>query len=677
MATEIHRWEMEYGLTIVDQVGSADGTAISTPTEEIGVLGTARGFTGSTDRIDCGDPSDLNFGSSDWTIRAIFRRDQTSRTYDKYVVAKDLSTSRGYALYTDNNSFTLHAYVYVGSTIYQVDCPYIVADGLYHDAVMIKEGDTLSVYVDGAYIDSVTLPSITIDTSTANFTIGNGYNYNNNYLQGDVDYVQVWSGALTAEEVSALHYAPLGTISLDYTDPYNGETGVTLSGLVDISIADSANTVDLSTIEVTIGGSLAFDGDGGLWQSGYNGPASGLSSDGSGGYDITIDPTSNFAYEDNIVVNVYAENDQGHILDELFSFVTEEDTSAPVLEDLNPVSGQTGVTRNTNIYLEVFDAQTEIDPTSVAIYIDRDEGAGFELAYDNDGGGFQTGYSGSFNVDPVDGAHRYNIDINPTDNLLDGRTVQVRVIASNVSTPVTETLDTIYSFTTLADTDSPIVENANPANAAAAQPKDTSIYFEIYDSDVGVSTNSIIPWVDRDEGAGFEPVWNVNSGGWYPGWSGTIEEDPIEGINRFNITLIPDTEFVEGADISVRVRATDVSYPTPNPLDTTYSFGIAIYPSAYSPLASLDGIPRWGDLEISAYGGSGGLILSSMKIWLDEALVYDGSSGGFQLGFAGENSDVQFVVTGYDFTIDPEEDLDPDTFYTLSISGINDLGFSL
>lgn len=676
MATEIHRWEMEYGSTIVDQVGSADGTIAGTPGETIGILGTARYFD-ANEYVTCGNPSDIDFGTNEWTMRVIFRRPAIAASTARVVFAKYTDSSNSsFQLFTGASDYILKFnFTRSDGSVFTVSSPFQVVDGMFHDVVITRSGDTLYMYVDGVEVASLALSAgAAMRTSTADFRIGN-QGGTSRELDGDVDHVQMWSGALTAEEISSLHYSPSTTISLGSTDPYDGETGISVSGLVSLEIADSANSVLLSTIEVSIDSVLAFDGDGGNWQTGYDGPASGLTVSGNGYY-LTIDPTADFSYEDLIGVDVYAENDAGHILDTSYSFTIEQDTSAPVLENLNPVSGLTGVSRNTDIYLEIYDAEKTVDKTSITVYIDRDEGSGFELAYDDDGGGFQTGYSGSIAADPTDGANRYNLNIDPDDNFLDGRTVQVRVVADNTSS-VADTLDEIYSFSTLADTDSPIVENADPPNAAANEPVDTSIYFEIYDSDVGVSTNSIVPWVDRDEGAGFEPVWNVNSGGWYPGWNGTIQEDPVEGINRFNITLVPDTDFTEGADISVRVTATDVSHPTPNPLDTTYSFGIAVYPSAASSSEGDDGVPVWGDLQISAYGGSGNMILDSIEIWLDSILVYDGDGGGFQSGYDGERSEVQFVVTGYDFTIDPTFDLEPETFYTLAISGINDLGFAL
>ena len=60
MATEIHRWRMEEGSIIVDQVGSANGTINGTPAKTVGILDDARYFA-INDYIDCGNPSDINF----------------------------------------------------------------------------------------------------------------------------------------------------------------------------------------------------------------------------------------------------------------------------------------------------------------------------------------------------------------------------------------------------------------------------------------------------------------------------------------------------------------------------------------------------------------------------------------------------------------------------------------
>ena len=120
MATELHRWTLdESGSTITDHVGSSNGTVNGTPDETDGILDGARYF-GTGEYVDCGNPSSLNFGSSNFTIRSIFRRGITAASDDQYICSKHTVASPGYALYIDATSYTIEFVIYFSGAPYTV-----------------------------------------------------------------------------------------------------------------------------------------------------------------------------------------------------------------------------------------------------------------------------------------------------------------------------------------------------------------------------------------------------------------------------------------------------------------------------------------------------------------------------------------------------------------------------
>lgn len=112
----------------------------------------------------------------------------------------------------------------------------------------------------------------------------------------------------------------------------------------------------------------------------------------------------------------------------------------------------------------------------------------------------------------------------------------------------------------ITDTVPPFLQNQNPSPGSTANP-DTSIYFEVADATTAVEITSVTAYVNG------LTVFSGGLGGWASGYSGKVEV----GYKQLNFTLYPDSDFVVGSTVLVRVVASDL---LGNLLDISYSFDI-------------------------------------------------------------------------------------------------------
>jgi hypothetical protein len=315
----IHHWKLdETSGLLYDSVGTAHGTATGT-TSVPGLFANARNFAGGTDKIDCGGPSDLEFGSNPWTLRALIKSTSTST---QRIATRDSATVRSYNLGTALTTGYLRAFVTISSTVYIIDSTSSVCDGLIHDVIVRRNGTVLSIFVDGVFSGSVAIPAGAIDNPTlpaTPFIIGSDA-WGGSGWTGLIDNVQVWDHALTDAEVADHYYKGLSSSSLVDQDPAPNEVNVAIDKSPILSIQDNVNNIVLSKIYIEVHGYFAYDGVTDTFQSGFTGTRTGNSSK----YTFTINPNINFDHLDTIPIHVYAENDDSQILDKIYQFVTKE-----------------------------------------------------------------------------------------------------------------------------------------------------------------------------------------------------------------------------------------------------------------------------------------------------------------------------------------------------------------
>jgi hypothetical protein len=218
-----------------DSAGTAHGT-VAGGTFVAGRFGQAISLAGmglaASDYVDCGNPSQLDFGTGDWTISAwinapsstdqmnIFGKGGDNAGGIRYVLSVGETTDHMLVLTVDDNATKVQN---TGSVV--------VDDGQWHHVVGIRDASGLRVYVDGFEDGSAVPLSSSYDlsgTSQTNAYIGAGWNFETSVMQkfftGVIDDVRVYGYALSSAEVRSLSGATARHCRMMSPSNGNGET---------------------------------------------------------------------------------------------------------------------------------------------------------------------------------------------------------------------------------------------------------------------------------------------------------------------------------------------------------------------------------------------------------------------------------------------------------------------
>jgi len=193
-------------------------------------------------------------------------------------------------------------------------------------------------------------------------------------------------------------------------NPANGAINVPIDSNIYVVCADGYNLVASSTIAVQVNGVDAYSAGVGFVAP-YNGPTSnfvhviGGSVDGYDAYQITIDSTVNFGYNQLISVAAQVLNADGQPGAAAWSFTTlSVPATPPQITHIVPASGSI-IPQGSNITFDIFDIENDLDPTTIRVTVDG------SLAYSGAPGSFFTpytgvdSYAGPIIVDGYDGYH--------------------------------------------------------------------------------------------------------------------------------------------------------------------------------------------------------------------------------------------------------------------------------
>lgn len=218
-------WKMDEpsGATVADSKGGDNGTAQAAALVTGGKFGKARNFYADTDHIAFSTTLG-NFGTSDFTVSAWFKTvNSTLQTIlSKYnntsgASGWDLKTNtynsitRNYLVIRSNNSNVLRAY---GTKN--------IADGLWHQVVLERQGSSFCLYVDGqpdnisrldtgntAQISGNCYTSLSVNLNNSNpLWLGQiSNNISLDPMKGTIDEVGIWNRSLSSSEVNTLYNA--------------------------------------------------------------------------------------------------------------------------------------------------------------------------------------------------------------------------------------------------------------------------------------------------------------------------------------------------------------------------------------------------------------------------------------------------------------------------------------
>lgn len=207
------------------------------------------------------------------------------------------------------------------------------------------------------------------------------------------------------------------------------------------------------------------------------------------------------------------------------------DPDPPYLQNQVPLPTTTGVSQSTTVTLEVVDAVSGTDGTSVVITV-----AG-TIAWQS--GAQQNGFGVVATV--VGGGFKYVIT--PPADLPEWEWIVVGVVADDLA-PVPNTLSTSYQFQT-SDITGPVLQNQNPAPGQGGVNLASNVVLEVVTTGVSVNEGSVIIKV-----AG---VTAYSGGAQQSGF--TVGKLAILG--GFRYTVNPDTDFPSFTPVQIEVYAED------------------------------------------------------------------------------------------------------------------------
>ncbi|MHC4498219.1 MAG: LamG domain-containing protein, partial [Planctomycetota bacterium] len=216
----ITHWKFDEGsgTTATDSAGDNNGTIGGNPSWVTSIIGSALGFDGTGDYVDCG--SDISLDITDAiTIGAWVKR--PNFVTDGMIAGKtngDLR-SAGYGLfsYTDGLAFNF----YSGTWPWRKTMPRVaIPASEWHHVVGTFDGNNAYLYVDGEQSASLAYDGTIAAATGYSFHISFWRPELPAYFNGTIDEVVIFNRALSAEEIQQLYQGGLpDTVGLEITGP--------------------------------------------------------------------------------------------------------------------------------------------------------------------------------------------------------------------------------------------------------------------------------------------------------------------------------------------------------------------------------------------------------------------------------------------------------------------------
>lgn len=193
----LHMDGADNGTTFTDECGKTVtryGAVTKTGTKK---FGTASGrFDGTDDYLSLADSEDWYFGSGDFTIDCWVKRGTTG-TY-QYIMGRGNSQLNGnvsFLLRFDNTNKISAFFSTNGSTFqYDMTTSSAYTDTNWHHLALVRNGVTITLYVDGISEGSVNMGTDTIYNSSTILCIGRAGEMNRYYFNGYLDELRISKG---------------------------------------------------------------------------------------------------------------------------------------------------------------------------------------------------------------------------------------------------------------------------------------------------------------------------------------------------------------------------------------------------------------------------------------------------------------------------------------------------
>ncbi len=346
-----------------------------------------------------------------------------------------------------------------------------------------------------------------------------------------------WSFSIKADDVSP---------TISGRTPAPGSTGLNRNSSIVLTLDDDTQ-VNASTIDIKINGvNAVVDG------SAVAGFTMSKTNNGKG-FDLLVNQTALFNYEQTVSVYVYCEDNNGNPLSTSYSFSIKSDDVAPILSSSDPAQGQTGVAINKIVGISLSD-DASLNNASVFVSING------SMALSN--GGFVSPYNGALSSMSGSGS-TINISI---DNVNDYPYLSTNTVAVTAKDNDNNLLTTNFSFIIKADDINPSIVNQSPAGSG--QLKNTAIQFGLRDN-VAVALNSLrVTLITTPDGG--SPITNqvYSNSSQLAGYTVSTAAD---GSGGYNVTIDPTLDFNFLDYVQVLVWARDAQG---NPVTGNWNFSV-------------------------------------------------------------------------------------------------------
>jgi hypothetical protein len=320
-----HTWtvngDAQIDTTTTGKTITANGNAqIDTALSKFG--GASALFDGTGDYLSIPNNSDWNFGSGDFTIDTWVKRADSGNPQGIWTWRTDSGDSTNNFNAEFNNNATVNAVrMYINNsdgTSYSFSANTAITDTNWHHIAVVKNGTTVTIYLDGV-ADGSTTVSGSFNMSSKAFNIASYYTVTpSNYFNGSVDEFRVskgiarWTANFTPptaayspdQYTSLLAHADGTDGSTSFSDDSTGKfsQSAAFDGTGDyLTAADSADW-DFGTGDFTVDGWVRIPDTTGGTVIGHNEGA-------SGEWEVYVNGTTNYiaaegSYTDGTAINV-------------------------------------------------------------------------------------------------------------------------------------------------------------------------------------------------------------------------------------------------------------------------------------------------------------------------------------------------------------------------------------
>jgi hypothetical protein len=171
-------------------------------------------FDGTGDYLVVEDSDDWNFGAGDFTVQAFIRPSTVVGT--KHVVGQWLGIGTNQSWILGLTGAEVSFYYNDGTSKVLTSSGAGVLANTWHHIAAVRNGDTLTIYLDGTSVGSVSVAGSTLQNSTTFLTIGasNTPATVNNTFAGYIDDILVLKGTANAPTSKPTAYASIGSNNL-------------------------------------------------------------------------------------------------------------------------------------------------------------------------------------------------------------------------------------------------------------------------------------------------------------------------------------------------------------------------------------------------------------------------------------------------------------------------------